>query len=163
MFDLEVFLYWFCYFNVICTKAIEMAAAELPMVYRYYEKSRTSAADGISFRGCLSDGDDIFSKSVENQGGANRTFATGGRSWRVWQHYITSHAKIEWTSLACAQAPIEVFHSIFAWLVTHNLHIFNLPVDGLHAVFFQEVVSLAERSAAEETAVGRQGAGMRGL
>jgi len=21
-------------------------------------------------------------------------------------------------------------------LVTHNLHIFNLPVDGLHAVFF---------------------------
>ena len=25
--------------------------------------------------------------------------------------------KIEWTSLACAQAPIEVFHSIFAWLV----------------------------------------------
>ena len=80
---------------MICTKAIEMAAAELPMVYRYYEKSRTSAADGISFRGCLSDGDDIFSKSVENQGGANRTFATGGRSWRVWQHYITSHAKIE--------------------------------------------------------------------
>ena len=109
-----------------------MAAAEMPMVYRYYEKSRTSAADGISFRGCLSDGGDIFSKSVENQAGANRTFATGGRSWRVW-------------------------------LVTHNLHIFNLPVDGLHAVFFQEVVGLAERSAAEETAVGRQGAGMRGL
>ena len=80
----------------------------MPMVYRYYEKSRTSAADGISFRGCLSDGGDIFSKSVENQGGVNRTFATGGRS----------------------------FHSIFAWLVTHNLHIFNLPVDGLHAVFF---------------------------
>ena len=64
----------------------------LPMVYRYYEKSRTSAADGTSFRGCLSDGDDIFSKSIENQGGANRTFATGGRSWRVWQHYVTSHA-----------------------------------------------------------------------
>ena len=69
-----------------------MAAAEMPMVYRYYEKSRTSAADGISFRGCLSDGGDIFSKSVENQGGVNRTFATGGRSWRVWQHYVTSHA-----------------------------------------------------------------------
>ena len=29
MFDLEVFLYRFCYFNAICTKAIEMAAAEL--------------------------------------------------------------------------------------------------------------------------------------
>ena len=54
-----------------------MAAAEMPMVYRYYEKSRTSAADGISFRGCLSDGGDIFSKSVENQCGANRTFAEG--------------------------------------------------------------------------------------
>ena len=92
MFDLEVFLYGFCYFDAICTKAIEMAAAEMPMVYRYYEKSRTSAADGTSFRGCLSDGDDIFSKSIENQGGANRTFATGGRSWRVWPHYVTSHA-----------------------------------------------------------------------
>ena len=126
MFDLEVFLYWFCYFDAICTKAIEMAAAEMPMVYRYYEKSRTSAADGTSFRGCLSDGDDIFSKSIENQGGANRTFATGGRSWRVWQHYVTSHAKIEWTNLACAQAPIEVFHSIFAWLVA--MLTFNLPV-----------------------------------
>ena len=76
----------------ILAKAIEMAATEMPMVYRYYEKSRTSAADGTSFRGCLSDGDDIFSKSIENQGGANRTFATGGRSWRVWQHYVTSHA-----------------------------------------------------------------------
>lgn len=84
MFDLEVFLYWFCYFNAICTKAIEMAAAEMPMVYRYYEKSRTSAADGISFRGCLSDDGDIFSKSAENQGGANRTFATGGRC-HGWQ------------------------------------------------------------------------------
>ena len=90
-----------------------MAAAEMPMVYRYYEKSRTSAADGISFRGCLSDDGDIFSKSAENQGGANRTFSTGGRSWRVWQHYVTSHAKIEWnTSMgACAQA--RLVHSIF--------------------------------------------------
>ena len=61
-----------------------MAATEMPMVYRYYEKSRTSAADGTSFRGCLSDGDDIFSKSIENQGGANRTFATGGRC-HGWQ------------------------------------------------------------------------------
>ena len=34
--------------------------------------------------------------------------------------------KIEWTSLACAQAPIEVFHSIFAWLVA--MLTFNLPV-----------------------------------
>ncbi len=33
MFDLEVFLYRFCYFDAICTKAIEM-----PIVYRYYEK-----------------------------------------------------------------------------------------------------------------------------
>ena len=70
--------------NLDLTKAIEMAAAEMPMVYRYYEKSRTSAADGISFRGCLSDDGDIFSKSFENQGGANRTFATGGRC-HGWQ------------------------------------------------------------------------------
>ena len=41
-------------------------------------------ADGMSFRGCLSGGGDIFSKSVERQGGANRTFATGGRC-HGWQ------------------------------------------------------------------------------
>ena len=86
-----------------------------------------------------------------------RTFVEGMAALR----YEPCKNRVE--HLACAQAPIEVFHSIFAWLVTHNLHIFNLPVDGLHAMFFQEVVSLAERSAAEETAVGRQGAGMRGL
>ena len=39
---------------------------------------------GISFRRCLSGGGDIFSKSVERQGGANRTFATGGRC-HGWQ------------------------------------------------------------------------------
>ena len=38
----------------------------------------------MSFRGCLSGGGDIFSKSAENQGGANRTFATGGRC-HGWQ------------------------------------------------------------------------------
>ena len=38
----------------------------------------------MSFRGCLSGGGDIFSKSVEKQGGANRTFATGGRC-HGWQ------------------------------------------------------------------------------
>ena len=37
MFDLEVFLYWFCYFDAICTKAIEM-----PIVYRYYEKAQNA-------------------------------------------------------------------------------------------------------------------------
>ena len=41
-------------------------------------------ADGMSFRGCLSGGGDIFSKSVEKQGGANRTFATGERC-HGWQ------------------------------------------------------------------------------
>ena len=38
----------------------------------------------MSFRRCLSGGGDIFSKSVERQGGANRRFATGGRCHR-WQ------------------------------------------------------------------------------
>ena len=47
-------------------------------------KHRTPTADGISFRRCLSGGGDIFSKSVERQGGANRTFATGGRC-HGWQ------------------------------------------------------------------------------
>ena len=38
----------------------------------------------MSFRRCLSGGGDIFSKSAERQGGANRTFATGGRC-HGWQ------------------------------------------------------------------------------
>ena len=33
MFDLEDFLYLFCYFDAIFTKTIEM-----PMTYRHYEK-----------------------------------------------------------------------------------------------------------------------------
>ena len=31
MFDLEVFLYWFCYFDAICTKAIEMFIARVTL------------------------------------------------------------------------------------------------------------------------------------
>ena len=89
MFDLEVFLYWFCYFDTICTKAIEM-----PIVYRYYEKAQNATADGMSFREWLSEDGDIFSNSIERQGGMNSI-------------------KIEWNSIACAQAPIDVFHSIF--------------------------------------------------
>ena len=49
-----------------------------------FSKRRTPTADGMSFRRCLSGGGDIFSKSVERQGGANRTFATGGRC-HGWQ------------------------------------------------------------------------------
>ena len=47
--------------------------------------NRTPTADGMSFRRCLSGGGDIFSKSVERQGGANRTFATGGccHGWQL--------------------------------------------------------------------------------
>ena len=39
----------------------------------------------MSFRRCLSGGGDIFSKSAERQGGANRTFATGGccHGWQL--------------------------------------------------------------------------------
>ena len=53
-------------------------------VFLNFPKCRTPMADGMSFRGCLSGGGDIFSKSVEHQGGANRTFATGGRC-HGWQ------------------------------------------------------------------------------
>ena len=49
-----------------------------------FSKRRMPAVNGMSFRGCLSGGGDIFSKSVEHQGGANRTFATGGRC-HGWQ------------------------------------------------------------------------------
>ena len=68
-----------------------------------------------------------------------------------WTHGI----KIERNNLLCEQAPTEVFRSIFAWLVTLNLHVFDLPVDGVYAMFFQEIIRLAERSAAKESAVRR--------
>ena len=63
--------------------------------------------------------------------------------------------KIERNNLLCEQAPTEVFRSIFAWLVTLNLHVFDLPVDGVYAMFFQEIIRLAERSAAKESTVRR--------
>ena len=68
-----------------------------------------------------------------------------------WTHGI----KIERNNLLCEQAPTEVFRSIFAWLVTLNLHAFDLPVDGVYAMFFQEIIRLAERSAAKESTVRR--------
>ena len=39
--------------------------------------------------------------------------------------------------------------------LTFNLHVFDLPVDGVYAMFFQELIRLAERSAAKESAVRR--------
>ena len=53
-------------------------------VFLYRPKTQNATADGMSFRRCLSGGGDFFSKSVEHQGGANRTFATGGRC-HGWQ------------------------------------------------------------------------------
>ena len=42
--------------------------------------------------------------------------------------------KIERNNLLCEQAPTEVFRSIFAWLVTLNLHRYdNAAVIGVHA------------------------------
>ena len=54
-------------------------------VFESFSRCRTPTADGMSFRRCLSGGGDIFSKSVERQGGANRTFATGGccHGWQL--------------------------------------------------------------------------------
>ena len=50
-----------------------------------FSKHRTPTVDGMPFRRCLSGGGDIFSKSVERQGGANRRFATGGccHGWQL--------------------------------------------------------------------------------
>ena len=39
--------------------------------------------------------------------------------------------------------------------LTLNLHIFDLPVDGVYAMFFQEIICLAERPAAKESTVRR--------
>ena len=46
---------------------------------------QNATADGMSFRRCLSGGGDIFSKSVERQGGANRTFKASGccHGWQL--------------------------------------------------------------------------------
>lgn len=54
-------------------------------VFLYRPKTQNATVDGMSFRRCLSGGGNIFSKSVERQGGANRTFATGGccHGWQL--------------------------------------------------------------------------------
>ena len=50
-----------------------------------FSKHRTPTVDGMFFRRCLSGGGDIFSKSVERQGGANRTFKASGccHGWQL--------------------------------------------------------------------------------
>ena len=118
----------------------------MPMVYRYYEKSRTSAADGISFRGCLSDDGVIFSKSVEHQGGANRTFATGGRchGWQLepcpcgLEPLLTFRQKIptgrpyieEGHSVRHGRSWICFTNSQFIILLVHTDNAGNFPHDG---------------------------------
>ncbi len=39
MFDLEVFLYGFCYFDAICAKAIEIAAGTNALFCNLYHRS----------------------------------------------------------------------------------------------------------------------------
>ena len=67
----------------IFMKLISLARAT--GVFESFSRCRTPTVDGMSFRRCLSGGGDIFSKSVERQGGANRTFATGGccHGWQL--------------------------------------------------------------------------------
>ena len=67
----------------IFMKLISLARAT--GVFESFSRCRTPTVDGMSFRKCLSGGGDIFSKSAERQGGANRTFATGGccHGWQL--------------------------------------------------------------------------------
>ncbi len=65
-------------------------------------------------------------------------------------------AKIK--TVICEQAPNHGSYFAYAQLiarVTLNLHVFDLPVDGVYAMFFQEIIRLAERSAAKESTVRR--------
>ena len=60
--------------------------------------------------------------------------------------------------MICEQAPNHGSYFAYAQLiarVTLNLHVFDLPVDGVYAMFFQEIIRLAERSAAKESTVRR--------
>ena len=61
-------------------------------------------------------------------------------------------------TVICEQAPNHGSYFAYARLiarVTLNLHVFDLPVDGVYAMFFQEIIRLAERSAAKESTVRR--------
>ncbi len=65
-------------------------------------------------------------------------------------------AKIK--TVICEQAPNHGSYFAYAQLIARvslNLHVFDLPVDGVYAMFFQEIIRLAERSAAKESAVRR--------
>ena len=103
-------------------------------------------ADGMSFRGCLSGGGDIFSKSVEKQGGANRTFATGGRchGWQLepcpcgLEPLLTFRQKIptgrpyieEGHSIRHGRSWICFTNSQFIILLVHTDNAGNFPHDG---------------------------------
>ena len=104
-------------------------------------------ADGMSFRGCLSGGGDIFSKSVEKQGGANRTFATGGRchGWQLepcpcgLEPLLTFRQKIptgrpyieEGHSIRHGRSWICFTNSQFIILLVHTDNAGNFPHDGI--------------------------------
>ena len=82
-------------------------------------------------------------------------------SKRRCQSYFISrrspHHGISKDSDLCASAH-RCPHYAYARLiarVTLNLHVFDLPVDGVYAMFFQEIIRLAERSAAKESTVRR--------
>ena len=103
-------------------------------------------ADGMSFRGCLSGGGDIFSKSVEKQGGANRTFATGGccHGWQLepcpygLEPLLTFRQKIptgrpyieEGHSIRHGRSWICFTNSQFIILLVHTDNAGNFPHDG---------------------------------
>ena len=124
MLDLEVFLYWFCYFDAICTKAIEM-----PIVYRYYEKAQNAHVRWNVLPRMIV-GRWWFFLEKHWKAGWNEQDVCGRLPCMTALRY--EPCKNRANSIACAQAPIDVFHSISAWLVAMlTFHLLRI----LHNIF----------------------------
>ena len=76
---------------------------------------------------CLSEGVDIFLKSVERQGGVNRRFTTGGRC-HGWQ-LETRHQGVTFRSPRAFEGVRQPY------VTSHALNEINVPQKALHIYF----------------------------
>ena len=95
----------------------------------------------------------LFKKSVAPAGYKNKQTVSRRRYLaRVLSSLMYRYALRQSASVPRFLYPAKGYGIIS---LTLNLHVFDLPVDGVYAMFFQEIIRLAERSAAKESTVRR--------
>ena len=124
-----------------------------------FSKHRTPMVSGMSFRRCLSGGGDIFSKSVERQGGANRTFKASGccHGWQLEpcpygiEPLLTFRQKIP-----TGRPHIEEGHSVRrgrSWICLTNSQVTENKTIHKHLSTLYPVVKMHKNNVADLTTI----------